>query len=61
MKPIVISDMTYNYDEIMELRAKMIEYRNEYLMKGEMEKSVILSHTIGLLGAMAQREKNDTK
>lgn len=61
MKPIVISDMTYDYDGIMELRAKMIEYRNECLMREEMEKSVTLSHAIALLGVMAQREKNDTK
>ena len=45
----MISDMAYDYAGIMELRAKMIEYRNEYW-----EKAVTLSHVIGLLGEMAR-------
>lgn len=49
MKEFTIDEQTYSKDDLISLRGEVIEVRNNLLVNGNFEQSVILTHTIAFL------------
>jgi hypothetical protein len=61
LKPFNVAEMSYGEAEIYGLREELIRLRDEDLSSGEFMRAVVLSHTIALLGKVAEMFNGQTE